>query len=117
VFGCGGDRDKGKRPQMGQIAATLADQIVVTTDNPRSEDPAEIASAVVHGIRQTNARCYRVELDRGAAILSAVGAARSADVVLIAGKGHETYQEVNDVRVPFSDAEHAASALSEWSSP
>jgi UDP-N-acetylmuramyl-tripeptide synthetase len=117
VFGCGGDRDKGKRPQMGQIAATLADRIVVTTDNPRSEDPAEIASAIVHGIRQTNARRYRIELDRGAAILSAIAAARSADVVLIAGKGHETYQEVKDVRVPFADAEQAASALSEWSAP
>ena len=63
VFGCGGDRDKGKRPQMGQIAATIANRIVVTTDNPRSEDPAEIASAIVHGIRQTNLRRYRVELD------------------------------------------------------
>jgi UDP-N-acetylmuramyl-tripeptide synthetase len=117
VFGCGGDRDKGKRPQMGQIAATLADRIVVTTDNPRSEDPAEIASAIVHGIRQTNARRYRVELDRGAAIRSAIAAARSADVVLIAGKGHETYQEVNDVRMPFADAEQAVNALSEWSAP
>ena len=115
VFGCGGDRDKGKRPQMGQIAATLADRIIVTTDNPRSEDPAEIARAVVHGIRQTNARRYRVELDRGAAIHGAIGAARSTDVVLIAGKGHETYQELNDVRMPFADAEHAASALAEWS--
>ena len=114
VFGCGGDRDKGKRPQMGQIAGTLADRIVVTNDNPRSEDPAEIASAIVHGIRQTNARRYRVELDRGAAIVDAIAAARSADVVLIAGKGHETYQELNDVRMPFADAEHAASALSEW---
>jgi UDP-N-acetylmuramoyl-L-alanyl-D-glutamate--2,6-diaminopimelate ligase len=102
---------------MGQIAATLADRIVVTTDNPRSEDPAEIASAIVHGIRQTNARRYRIELDRGAAILSAIAAARSADVVLIAGKGHETYQEVKDVRIPFADAEQAASALSEWSAP
>jgi UDP-N-acetylmuramyl-tripeptide synthetase len=116
VFGCGGDRDKGKRPQMGQIAGTLADRIVVTTDNPRSENPAEIACAIVHGIRQTNARRYRVELDRGAAILDAIAAARSADVVLIAGKGHETYQEVNDVRMPFADAEHAAGGLAEWRS-
>jgi UDP-N-acetylmuramyl-tripeptide synthetase len=117
VFGCGGDRDKGKRAQMGQIAATLADRIVVTTDNPRTEDPAEIASAIVHGIRQTNARRYRVELDRAAAIQSAIAAARSADVVLIAGKGHETYQELNGVRMPFADAKYAASALAAWSAP
>jgi UDP-N-acetylmuramoyl-L-alanyl-D-glutamate--2,6-diaminopimelate ligase len=114
VFGCGGDRDKGKRPQMGQIAATLADRIIVTTDNPRTEDPAEIASAVVHGIRLTTARRYSVELDRAAAIRNAIAGARSADVVLIAGKGHETYQEMNGVRMPFADAEHVASALVEW---
>jgi len=114
IFGCGGDRDKGKRPQMGNIAATLADRIVVTTDNARSEDPAEIASAIVHGIRQTNMRCYRVELDRAAAIASAIEAARASDVVLIAGKGHEAYQETNGVRTPFADADHAARALAEW---
>jgi UDP-N-acetylmuramoyl-L-alanyl-D-glutamate--2,6-diaminopimelate ligase len=114
VFGCGGDRDKGKRPQMGKIAATLADRVVVTTDNARSEDPAEIASAVVHGIRQTNMRRYRVELDRAAAIASTIAVARANDVVLIAGKGHETYQERNGVQTPFSDAEHAANALPKW---
>ena len=114
VFGCGGDRDKGKRPQMGMIAATLADRIVVTSDNPRTEDPAEIASAIVHGIRQANVRRYRVELDRGAAIASAIAGARAADVVLIAGKGHETYQERDGVQTPFADAERAASALADW---
>jgi UDP-N-acetylmuramoyl-L-alanyl-D-glutamate--2,6-diaminopimelate ligase len=116
VFGCGGDRDKGKRPQMGEIAAQLADRVVVTSDNPRSEDPAEIASAIVHGIRQANSRRYRVELDRAAAIASAIAQARERDVVLIAGKGHETYQERNGVQTPFSDAEHAARALAVWGS-
>ena len=115
VFGCGGDRDKGKRPQMGHIAATLADRIVVTTDNARTEDPSDIASAVVHGIRQTNVRRYRVELDRDAAIAGAIAAARAIDVVLIAGKGHEAYQESNGVRTPFADVEHAAQALATWS--
>ena len=114
VFGCGGDRDKGKRAQMGHIAATLADRIVVTSDNPRTEDPAEIASAIVHGIRQANARRYRVELDRAAAIRGAIADACAADVVLLAGKGHETYQELNGARVPFADAEQAMSALAEW---
>src|SRR5438067_8611251 len=114
VFGCGGDRDKGKRAQMGHIAATLADRIVVTSDNPRTEDPAEIAGAIVHGIRQANARRYRVELDRAAAIHGAIADARSTDVVLLAGKGHETYQELNGARLPFADVEHAASALAEW---
>ncbi|HEY4138093.1 MAG TPA: UDP-N-acetylmuramoyl-L-alanyl-D-glutamate--2,6-diaminopimelate ligase [Casimicrobiaceae bacterium] len=114
IFGCGGDRDKGKRPQMGKIAATLSDRIVVTTDNARSEDPAEIASAIVHGIRQTSLRRYRIELDRGVAIASAIDGARAIDVVLIAGKGHESYQEANGVKTPFDDAEHAARALAVW---
>ena len=111
VFGCGGDRDKGKRPQMGQIAATRADRVVVTSDNPRSEDPSEIASAIVHGIRQTAMRRYRVEIDRAAAIRSAIADAHVGDVVLIAGKGHETYQEMSGRRVPFSDVAHAQAAL------
>ncbi|HVO87966.1 MAG TPA: UDP-N-acetylmuramoyl-L-alanyl-D-glutamate--2,6-diaminopimelate ligase [Casimicrobiaceae bacterium] len=114
VFGCGGDRDPGKRPQMGRIAATLADRLVVTSDNPRSEDPAEIASAVVHGIRETNNRRWVVELDRATAIEDAVRSARPGDVILLAGKGHESYQETLGVRAPFSDAEHAARALDAW---
>jgi UDP-N-acetylmuramoyl-L-alanyl-D-glutamate--2,6-diaminopimelate ligase len=92
----------------------MANRVVVTTDNPRSEDPAEIASAIVHGIRQTSMRRYRVELDRALAIASAIADARAGDVVLIAGKGHETYQEHNGVRTPFADAEHAARALAVW---
>jgi len=111
VFGCGGDRDPGKRPEMGRIAATLADRVVVTNDNPRSESPAEIATAIVHGIRQSGARRYRVELDRAVAIREAISAAKAGDVVLIAGKGHEAYQETAGVRVSFSDAAEATAAL------
>jgi UDP-N-acetylmuramoyl-L-alanyl-D-glutamate--2,6-diaminopimelate ligase len=115
VFGCGGERDKGKRPEMGRIAATLADHVVVTNDNPRGEPPADIAAAIVQGIRQTGARRYRVELDRAAAIRDAIAGAERGDVVLIAGKGHETYQEAGGARTPFSDATEAAAALAGWS--
>jgi UDP-N-acetylmuramoyl-L-alanyl-D-glutamate--2,6-diaminopimelate ligase len=111
VFGCGGDRDKGKRPLMGHIAATLADRVYVTNDNPRSEDPQAIAQAVVQGIRETGNRRYRVELDRGAAIRLALEDAQVGDVVLIAGKGHEPYQETAGVRRPFSDLAAAREAL------
>jgi UDP-N-acetylmuramoyl-L-alanyl-D-glutamate--2,6-diaminopimelate ligase len=115
VFGCGGDRDKGKRPEMGRIAGMLADRVVVTTDNPRSEDPAQIASAVVRGVQQSGARRWTVEIDRALAIRAAIASAKSADVVLVAGKGHETYQEMASVRLPFADAEHVAAALRDWS--
>jgi UDP-N-acetylmuramoyl-L-alanyl-D-glutamate--2,6-diaminopimelate ligase len=111
VFGCGGDRDAGKRPEMGRVAATLADRVIVTTDNPRSEDPAAIASAIVHGVRETNNRRWTVDLDRATAINAAISGARTGDVVLVAGKGHEEYQETNGVRTPFSDAEAATAAL------
>ena len=115
VFGCGGDRDKGKRPEMGRIAATEADRVVVTTDNARSEAPEAIAADIVRGIRQTGARRWSLELDRGAAIRAAVAGARAGDVVLIAGKGHETYQEAQGERVPFSDGAEAAAGLAAWS--
>jgi len=111
VFGCGGDRDRGKRPEMGRIAATLSDRVIVTSDNPRNEDPATIASEIVRGIRDTGNRRYLVELDRAAAIASVVAEARAADVVLLAGKGHEAYQETAGVRTPFLDIDHAARAL------
>jgi UDP-N-acetylmuramoyl-L-alanyl-D-glutamate--2,6-diaminopimelate ligase len=114
VFGCGGDRDPGKRPAMGRIAATLADRVVITSDNPRSEDPAAIADAVAAGARAAGAAPWSVELDRGAAIATAVADARHGDVVLIAGKGHETTQEARGERVHFSDAEAAAAALAAW---
>ena len=114
VFGCGGDRDPGKRPEMGRIAATLADRVIVTSDNPRGEEPAAIADAVVRGIRGTGARRWTLELDRAAAIRDAVASAQGGDVVLVAGKGHEDYQERNGLRVHFSDAEAAAAALAAW---
>ena len=114
VFGCGGDRDAGKRPEMGHIAARGADRIVVTSDNPRSEDPAAIANAVARGVRDEGNRRWTIEVDRGQAIRNAIGAAKAGDVVLVAGKGHETYQERDGVRTPFSDADVAAAALSTW---
>jgi len=114
VFGCGGDRDPGKRPQMGAVAAALADRIVVTSDNPRSEDPAEISHAVIKGIRDAGHRRWSVENDRRAAIAGAIAAAKNGDVVLVAGKGHETYQERNGQRTPFSDAREAEAALAAW---
>jgi UDP-N-acetylmuramoyl-L-alanyl-D-glutamate--2,6-diaminopimelate ligase len=115
VFGCGGDRDRGKRPQMGRVASQLADRVLVTSDNPRSEEPAAIVSEVVHGIRESGNRRYAVELDRAAAIAIAIAEAKAGDVVLLAGKGHETYQEIAGVRYPFQDADHASRALASWS--
>jgi UDP-N-acetylmuramyl-tripeptide synthetase len=114
VFGCGGDRDAGKRPEMGHIAARIADRVVVTSDNPRSEDPSAIANAIARGVRDEGNRRWTIEIDRADAIRNAIGAARTGDVVLIAGKGHETYQEYQGVRTPFSDAALAAAALSTW---
>ena len=114
VFGCGGDRDRGKRPEMGRVAARLADRVIVTSDNPRSEDPGAIVSDIVHGIRGTGNRRYAVELDRGRAIATAIAEARAGDVVLLAGKGHESYQERAGALTPFDDAEHARHALAAW---
>ncbi len=111
VFGCGGERDPGKRPEMGRIAAERADRIVVTDDNPRGEDPAAIAAAIVDGIRAAGRDDFTLLGDRGAAIGAAVSSARAGDVVLVAGKGHEPYQERKGVRTPFSDADVAAAAL------
>ncbi|MBV7453095.1 UDP-N-acetylmuramoyl-L-alanyl-D-glutamate--2,6-diaminopimelate ligase [Acidovorax sp. sif1233] len=109
VFGCGGDRDAGKRPLMGAVAQQQADLVVVTSDNPRSEDPAAILHQILQGTIASNV--VRAEPDRAAAIALAVAEAAPADVVLIAGKGHEDTQETAGVRVPFSDMAHAQSAL------
>ncbi len=111
VFGCGGNRDAGKRPEMGRIAAELADRVVVTDDNPRNEEPGAIAEAILRGIKATGNRRWALEPERAHAIRVAVAKARPGDVVLIAGKGHETYQERNGVRTPFSDGEAAQGAL------
>jgi UDP-N-acetylmuramoyl-tripeptide--D-alanyl-D-alanine ligase len=110
VFGCGGDRDAGKRPLMGRVAAKLADSVIVTSDNPRSEDPASIIAQVVSGIDGA----YLAEADRAAAIKQAVQSAKSSDIVLVAGKGHEDYQEIAGVRTPFSDAKVAMAALNSY---
>ncbi len=113
VFGCGGDRDRGKRPQMGALAATMADQIFLTTDNPRSEDPAVITEQIESGIRELGKRNFVRELDRRRAIRLAMHAAKPGDTVVIAGKGHEDYQLLGDVVEHFSDREEAAAALEE----
>jgi UDP-N-acetylmuramoyl-L-alanyl-D-glutamate--2,6-diaminopimelate ligase len=108
VFGCGGDRDAGKRAIMGEAAARLADHVIVTSDNPRSEDPGRIIEDVLAGVLSGSVESVA---DRQVAIFSAIHQAAPGDVVLLAGKGHETYQEIAGVRHPFSDAEVAAAAL------
>jgi UDP-N-acetylmuramoyl-L-alanyl-D-glutamate--2,6-diaminopimelate ligase len=107
VFGCGGDRDTGKRADMGRIAAKLSDQPVVTSDNPRNEDPGAIIAAVLRSMKPAT---VAIE-DRAAAIAYAIGNASENDVVLIAGKGHENYQVVGNMRRPFSDFEVALANL------
>jgi UDP-N-acetylmuramoyl-L-alanyl-D-glutamate--2,6-diaminopimelate ligase len=112
VFGCGGDRDPGKRPQMGAIAQG-ADQVIVTSDNPRSEEPGAIIAQIVAGMDAEHATSrYQALEDRATAILAAVKQAGKQDVILLAGKGHEPYQEIKGKKLPFSDADHAALALS-----
>ncbi len=115
VFGCGGDRDRAKRPLMGRLAVELADLAVVTSDNPRSEEPEAIIDEILRGIRATARELRRarvvVEPDRRAAIHHAVAVAAPGDIVIIAGKGHEAYQEVRGVRHPFDDRVVAREAL------
>jgi UDP-N-acetylmuramoyl-L-alanyl-D-glutamate--2,6-diaminopimelate ligase len=111
VFGCGGDRDRGKRPLMGAVASRHADAVVVTSDNPRGEDPAAIIAEIVAGV--TGA--HEAIEDRREAIAHAIAQAHASDVVLLAGKGHETYQEVAGRRLPFSDTLEAERALAGWS--
>ena len=111
VFGCGGDRDPGKRPQMGRIAQ-MAEHVLVTSDNPRSEEPRAIIEQIVAGMDPHHpASTHQAIEDRAAAILSAVKHAAKPDVILLAGKGHEPYQEIKGRKIPFSDADHAALAL------
>ncbi len=110
VFGCGGDRDRTKRPIMGQVAAEWSDLVIVTSDNPRSEDPLQIINDVMVGVRRTDKRAI-VEPDRSAAIRKAIEEARAGDLVLLAGKGHETYQIFRDRTIHFDDREVAAETL------
>jgi UDP-N-acetylmuramoyl-L-alanyl-D-glutamate--2,6-diaminopimelate ligase len=119
VVGAGGDRDSGKRPVMGEVAARLADQLIVTDDNPRSESPAAIRAAILLGTRGNHGRprggkVQVVEIgDRHEAIRTAIGAARPGDAVVIAGKGHEQGQDVAGVVHPFSDRSQVHAALAE----
>jgi UDP-N-acetylmuramoyl-L-alanyl-D-glutamate--2,6-diaminopimelate ligase len=119
AFGCGGARDTDKRAKMGRVAALLADHTIITSDNPRRESPAAIAAQIEGGFRSVRADQFRVELDRAAAIRAVLRLARPGDTVLIAGKGHETYQEFEDTVTPFDDRVHAQSALEEmgWGEP
>lgn len=105
VVGCGGDRDKAKRPIMAQVAARLSQQVILTSDNPRSEEPEAIIMDMLKGVPLSARRKVSIVEDREAAIREAVGQAKPDDVVLIAGKGHETYQEIKGVRYPFDDKE------------
>jgi UDP-N-acetylmuramoyl-L-alanyl-D-glutamate--2,6-diaminopimelate ligase len=110
LFGCGGDRDRGKRPLMGEAAGNLSDIVVLTSDNPRHEDPVAIINEALPGLRKTPARAI-VEPDRQVAIRLAIAEAAPGDIVVLAGKGHEIYQVIGDAHVPFSDFDEARAAL------
>ncbi len=112
VFGCGGDRDRTKRPKMGRAAGEGSDLVVLTSDNPRSEDPAAIIAEALAGVKETRTDCI-VEEDRAGAIAIAIRAAQPGDIVLIAGKGHEKVQILRDGVVPFDDVAVAADVLKE----
>jgi UDP-N-acetylmuramoyl-L-alanyl-D-glutamate--2,6-diaminopimelate ligase len=110
VFGCGGDRDAGKRPLMGEVATRLAHEAIVTSDNPRSEDPLTIINDAMVGVRRTETP-HIVEPDRAAAIRKAIDEAGSGDIVILAGKGHETYQILGGQTIHFDDREVAREVL------
>jgi UDP-N-acetylmuramoyl-L-alanyl-D-glutamate--2,6-diaminopimelate ligase len=109
VFGCGGDRDRTKRPEMGRIARSLADRVIVTSDNPRGETPSAIVEEILAGIDDPSG--IGVELDRRAAIQRAIAEARRGDVIVVAGKGHETYQISDGVVAHFDDRDEVRAAL------
>jgi UDP-N-acetylmuramoyl-L-alanyl-D-glutamate--2,6-diaminopimelate ligase len=113
VFGCGGDRDRGKRPLMGRVASELSDVAILTSDNPRSEDPLAIIEEVLGGVVGE----VEVEADRRAAIGRAIELAEAGDVVVVAGKGHEQGQEFRDRTLPFDDREVAREALRRLRAP
>lgn len=109
VFGCGGDRDPGRRPRMGRVASQIADHVIVTSDNPRSEEPLAIIRDILDGV--SDACEVEIEPDRACAIRKAVFDAGAGDMVLIAGKGHEDYQKFKDVMIPFDDRDHVRKAI------
>ncbi len=111
IFGCGGDRDATKRPKMAQVASLLADQIVVTSDNPRSEDPDKIILDILNGLSAEEKKLVSVEADRKTAIHNTIESAQPKDMVVVAGKGHETYQILKDRTIDFNDAEEIKIAL------
>ena len=111
MIGCGGERDAGKRPQMAKFANEYADSIMLTSDNPRGESAQAIVDDMLSGLSSLPNPKVEVELDRALAIIKIIGRARSEDIVLIAGKGHENYQDINGIKLPFSDAEHAVAAM------
>jgi UDP-N-acetylmuramoyl-L-alanyl-D-glutamate--2,6-diaminopimelate ligase len=113
VFGCGGNRDASKRPVMGAIAKRFADKVVLTSDNPRGENASAIVSQILLGIGEQSS--VQVQVDRALAIAQTVAQAKAGDVIVIAGKGHEDYQEIAGIKLPFSDQEHAKAALATWS--
>ena len=112
LFGCGGDRDRNKRPKMGEVAGELSDLVVLTSDNPRSEDPLAIMNDALVGLRRHDVP-HIVEPDRARAIRKALEAAAPGDIVVLAGKGHETYQVLKDGPIAFDDREVARAALRE----
>jgi UDP-N-acetylmuramoyl-L-alanyl-D-glutamate--2,6-diaminopimelate ligase len=114
VFGCGGDRDRGKRAMMGRVAEKFSDHCIVTSDNPRSEEPQHIIAEILGGMNASN---HEIVIERAAAIERAIGLARQRDTVLLAGKGHEDYQEINGVKHSFSDVAIAEAALRTWRAP
>lgn len=111
VFGCGGDRDRGKRPLMGEVASRWSDYVIVTSDNPRTENPGSIIDDILPGLKELPAERHEVVEDRRAAIARALGMARTGDTVVIAGKGHETYQIIGTETFPFDDREVAREVL------
>ena len=113
VVGCGGDRDRTKRPKMGNIASSLSNQVVFTSDNPRSEDPQQIIEEVEAGVRPENYKKTISIIDRKQAIKTACKLAQQGDIILIAGKGHETYQIIGDQKTGFDDFEITNEILTE----
>jgi UDP-N-acetylmuramoyl-L-alanyl-D-glutamate--2,6-diaminopimelate ligase len=113
VFGAGGDRDRQKRPRMGEVAGLYADWTILTSDNPRSEDPLAILADIEEGIKKTGSNTYELEPDRKSAIHKALSIAKRGDCVLVAGKGHEDYQVLKNTTIPFKDADVIRNFLKE----